>query len=114
MINRSRWTTALATTGITVALLVTGQAIAELPDGPGKGHRGKMHHKMMAKMDTDGDKRISRDEFAAFHTRKFDKMDSNSDNFIDADERKAHRQQMKKKFKDSFERRQQKQDQSSE
>lgn len=113
MINRKKWVSALTATGFSIGLLVSGLATAEKPGGEGAGHHGKMRHKMMAKMDTDGDKRISRDEFMAFHTSKFDKMDRNSDNFVDADERKAHHQEMKKKFKDAFQGRQQ-QDQNAE
>ncbi len=114
MTHRFSWPTALAATGIAVSLLVTGPAMAEKPSGPGKGHPGKMHHKMMSKIDVDGDKRISRDEFTNFHARKFDKMDSNGDHFIDADERKAHHEQMKKRHKAAVERRQQEGDEGKE
>jgi uncharacterized low-complexity protein len=47
----------------------------------------------MQKMDTDGDGRISRAEFAAAHQGKADKfarIDADGDGFIDAAEMKAH------------------------
>ncbi len=42
--------------------------------------------KKIAKMDTDGDGKISRREFMKFHGDKFDKHDLNKDRFLDADE----------------------------
>ncbi|MEL0082277.1 MAG: hypothetical protein VW985_04445 [Gammaproteobacteria bacterium] len=95
-------------TAASFALVVLFSApLAAEKQGDGTRPHGKMHHKMWSKMDSDGDRRISRDEFVNFQTERFDKMDSNGDNFVDAEELKTHHQKMKKKFKEAFERRQQ-------
>ncbi len=50
------------------------------------------------KLDTDGDGRVSYDEYRASkeaaHTRQFKKMDSNGDGFIDATEKQAQKDKM--------------------
>ena len=106
MLNSKNWSTTLAITALGIALVAGGQAAAAAHEGPPPAHHGKMMGRMMEKIDTDGDGQVSRDEFAAFHTDKFNKMDSNGDNSIDADERKAHHEQMKGKFKGAHEKRQ--------
>lgn len=106
MINSKNWSTALAITALGATLIAAGPALADHHEGPPSGHHGKMMGNMMKKIDADGDGRVSRDEFANFHTNKFNKMDTNGDDFIDADERKAHHEQMKGKFKDARENRQ--------
>jgi len=79
---------AVTAASLTIALLSGGLATAGQHEGPPPGHHGKM----MTKIDTDGDGRISKDEFATFHNEKFDRMDSNGDGYIDANERKEHHQ----------------------
>jgi len=105
MTKSTRWSAPVALAGLTIALMMGGPLVAgEHGDGP-MGHRGHMQ-KMMAKIDTDGDGRVSREESASFHANKFDRMDSNSDGFIDAEERKAHHGKMRDKFKKAFEKHQ--------
>lgn len=53
-----------------------------------------------AKADTDGDGKISYEEYRASkekaHERQFKKMDSNGDGYIDADEKQALKDKMRK------------------
>ncbi|QNA83334.1 hypothetical protein G4G27_04435 [Sphingomonas sp. So64.6b] len=58
-------------------------------DGPARGHGG------IAKADTNGDGRISRDEMRAQEDRRFAKLDTNGDGFIDQAEMDASRAKMK-------------------
>lgn len=87
---------ALAGSAFSMQPLAQGYAL-----GAGQPHHGD--HKAegkcgegrcgMAKMDTDGDGRISRAEFEARHEGKAEKfagIDANGDGFIDASEMKAH------------------------
>ncbi|PCH49277.1 MAG: calcium-binding protein [Cellvibrionales bacterium] len=52
----------------------------------------------MKKMDTDGDQKISQEEFSTFHNARFLKMDADSDGFVTTDEAKAHREKMREKW----------------
>lgn len=58
------------------------------PDRPERRHKHRAH---MQKMDTDGDGKISLDEFLAGHEarlrERFDKMDRNGDGFLSKDDR---------------------------
>ena len=54
------------------------------PGGPGRGG-------MFARLDTNGDGAVDRDEFRAQAARRFDRIDTNKDGKIDADERQAAR-----------------------
>ena len=49
--------------------------------------RGMMGARAMERLDTDGDGRISRAEFAAASQERFQRMDANGDGFLDAGER---------------------------
>jgi uncharacterized low-complexity protein len=60
--------------------------------GKDKGAEGKCG---MARMDTDGDGKVTKDEFMKGHEAMFDKIDTNGDGVIDAGERAAHMAKMK-------------------
>ena len=60
--------------------------------GKSKGSQGKCG---MARMDADGDGKVTKDEFMQGHEAMFEKIDQNNDGVIDPTEREAH--MMKKK-----------------
>lgn len=62
-------------------------------------HEKKMSRKMLEGMDTDKDKKISKQEWQAFHDKRFAEIDKNGDGFLTKDEFKAQRKEMKKKHK---------------
>lgn len=51
-----------------------------------RGGRGDRQGMMLVHSDTDGDGRVSREEFAAKHQEKFDEIDSDDDGFLTDDE----------------------------
>jgi len=59
--------------------------------GAAKAGEGKCG---MARMDADGDGKVTKDEFMKGHETMFDKIDQNGDGVIDADERAAHMAKM--------------------
>ena len=61
------------------------------PPSPGAGGRGE---RMFARLDTNGDGVIDREEFRAQAAQRFDRMDTNKDGKIDAAERQAARDAM--------------------
>ncbi len=61
------------------------------PPPPGAGGRGE---RMFARLDTNGDGVIDREEFRAQAAQRFDRMDTNKDGKIDAAERQAARDAM--------------------
>ena len=64
-----------------------------------KGHdRGKIGAMILKKMDTDGDQKISQEEFSTFHNERFLKMDADSDGFVTTEEAKAHHKKMREKW----------------
>jgi hypothetical protein len=65
------------------------------PGGPGMGGRGA-GGRMLARIDTNGDGEIDREEFRAQAARRFDRMDTNKDGKIDAAERQAARDAMER------------------
>ncbi len=75
------------------ALLVAGQAMADSTACPlGGGHANKQA--MLKKADTNGDGKISKEEFsqamAKISERKFSHMDANGDGVIDEKDRGAY------------------------
>lgn len=58
---------------------------------------GKKHCKML-RMDSNGDGKVSREEFMTGHEAMFDKMDSNGDGVLDESERGAHKGMKKNKM----------------
>ena len=60
--------------------------------GKGKGGEGKCG---MARMDADGDGKVTKDEFMQGHEAMFHKIDQNGDGVIDQAERDAHMNKMK-------------------
>ena len=67
---------------MTGAAAFAGQAAPSGQDAPRGGGRGGM----MMRADTNGDGKISRDEFTAMTEQRFARMDKNGDGFITADE----------------------------
>ncbi len=59
------------------------------------GHLGKM----LKKMDSDHDKKVTKNEFDAFHQKMFGKIDKNKDSILDEQELKAHKMNKKKEMK---------------
>jgi len=59
--------------------------------GKGKGGEGKCG---MARMDADGDGKVTKDEFMQGHEAMFEKIDQNSDGVIDQSESEAHMKKM--------------------
>jgi len=70
----------------------------------GKGH-GRGHHgmKMMKMADTNGDGAVSQAEFTAGASKRFNSIDANSDGQITKEERQAHHQEMRGKWRDRTE-----------
>jgi len=60
--------------------------------GKGKGGEGRCG---MARMDADGDGKVTKEEFMQGHEVMFEKIDQNGDGVIDAAEREAHMNKMK-------------------
>ncbi len=58
------------------------------------GNREMMGKSYVAKMDTNRDGKISRDEWSRYHREKFKKADTNRDGFIDKNEMQAYHQSM--------------------
>ncbi len=63
---------------------------------PGKGGKGPMHGKMLEKIDTDKDGKISKQEWQTHHDEKFAELDADKDGAISHDEFKSHHQKMMK------------------
>lgn len=89
-----------------ISALSIGSTAAIAGHHEGGEHKGKM----MERVDTDGDGKISKAEFMAKHESKFMKMDVNGDGFLSKDEMKEakskmkeKRQQMREKIKDRME-----------
>ena len=62
-------------------------------------HHGKIGAMIMKKMDTDGDRKISQEEFSTFHNERFSRMDADSDGFVTTEEARTHREKMREKWR---------------
>ena len=69
----------------------------------GEHGEGKHGGKMMEKMDTDGDGKVSKAEFVAAHEARFAKTDTDADGFLTAEEMKAAWEHMREKRKSAME-----------
>ena len=85
----------LTTFGFCVALLDAGHALA----AP-QGRAADLVASVIEKADTDGDGRISRNEYISAHKKRFDYLDSNKDGYLDMEERQQHRQKVTDHVKD--------------
>lgn len=85
---------------ILIALLlfagVTFTLSAKHHKGGHAGMKGPMHGKMLEKIDTDNDGKISKQEWQAHHDERFAELDADKDGAISQDEFKAHHQKMMK------------------
>ena len=69
----------------------------------GGDHKGKMHAKMqehVKEADTNGDGNIDKAEFLANAEKRFTEMDKNADGMITPEERTAHRDEMRARWKE--------------
>jgi Ca2+-binding EF-hand superfamily protein len=55
--------------------------------------------RMLKRLDTDGDGKISESEFLAQSTKGFEKMDSNNDGFVTQEEWQAHANRMQERMR---------------
>ena len=70
-------------------------SVAAIAGDHGHDHKGKM----MEKVDTDGDGKISKEEFMAKHEKMFTKMDVDGDGYLSKEEMKNARTKMHDKMK---------------
>ena len=89
----------LAAVAVSALSIASTAVIAGNHDGHDHGHKGKM----MEKVDTDGDGKISKAEFMAKHESKFMKMDVDGDGFVSKDEMKDARAHKKEMMKEKME-----------
>jgi len=64
------------------------------------GEKGDFRGKMMEKVDTDKDGKISKAEFIASHEQRFVEADTDADGFLSQDEMKAKWEKMHEKRKE--------------
>lgn len=82
---------------LVVCMALSLSLFAHDKDAPGKGMMAGEHFK---KMDTDGDKKISKEEWQKFHDGMFQEMDKDADGSISFDELKEKRMDQKDKMKE--------------
>lgn len=76
----------------TAALVFSAPAVfAEEAKAPPPHHKGGMFEKL----DTDGDGKVTKAEFEAFHAEKFTKMDADGDGVVTKEEAAAAREKFK-------------------
>lgn len=78
----------VTTAAILSAVLFASPVLAE--EGVVKHEGGKHHGKHMEQFDTDKDGKISKAEHMAMANDRFAKMDTNGDGFVTKEEGKAH------------------------
>ena len=83
-----------------VAVMMTAPAAMAGEHGKMEFGKGEHHAKMMEKVDTDGDGKVSREEFINSHAARFDKMDTDGDGFLSEEEMKAARDAKHEKMKE--------------
>ncbi len=82
------------------AAVLTMNAIPALAEEGGKKHHGGMKmEKMFAEQDTNGDGKVSKDEFVAHATKRFEEMDGNKDGGVTKEEIKAHMEAKRAEWK---------------
>ena len=82
-----------------MAAAILGLSIASnaaIADNHGHGDK---KGKMMEKVDTDGDGKVSKEEFMAKHEKMFTKMDADGDGYLSKEEMKKARGKMHEKMK---------------
>ena len=88
----------LITTAIVGALslgLLAAAPVFAKGSGYGSGSGGGRGAMMFDRYDTDGDGKITQDEFQAGHNERFDQMDLNGDGAVTQDEARQAMQQMR-------------------
>ena len=88
MFHQKKWISAVVVGASFIFALSAAPAIAHGPGHDDDHDHGQCKHceEKMAKMDADGDGKISRREYMKHHGDMFDKHDLNNDRFLDADE----------------------------
>jgi len=89
MKRRTLITTAIVG-ALSLGLLATAPVLAK---GPGYG--GGRGAKMFDRYDTDGDGKVTQDEFQAGHNERFERMDLDGDGAVTQDEARQAMQQMR-------------------
>lgn len=82
-----------------LALVMFATPVLAEEGGP-RGHRGPGPDHFIKELDTDGDGKISRAEFAAKGDKMFAEADANKDGFLTKDEMKAAHEARKAKWKE--------------
>jgi Ca2+-binding EF-hand superfamily protein len=80
---------------VAMAISLLGIISISAHDGKGKGHMGKEHFK---KIDTDGDGKISKDEWQKFHESKFTEMDKDTDGSLSEEEIQSFHKEKRKEL----------------
>lgn|GEM_PF-1644273 len=86
---------------ITICTVILGALSFAVNADHGRGHHGKrpkgmgpMQGKMLEKMDTDKDGKVSKQEWQTHHETMFTQLDADKDGFVTKEEMKAHHQKM--------------------
>lgn len=80
-------------------LLISFLAIGLSAHGRGKKGMDEWHKEHFKKMDTNGDGKISKEEWTAFHDEKFTKLDKDGDGQISEEDMKEFRKEKKENRK---------------
>ncbi|XDD41934.1 hypothetical protein AB3N58_11570 [Leptospira sp. WS60.C2] len=79
------------------SLLISFSLLAQPNNGQGRRMMAQDHFK---KMDTDGDKKVTKEEWQKFHDGFFQELDKDADGSISFEELKEKRMDQKEKMKD--------------